>query len=316
MKISRQFLTLSTSLVLVGAGALSLSSCGGDDSLSGAGGSMKAASAGAAAAIFLAGNQGINLEMKPDSAPNLTQLGMQGTSFQSVAAEEEDPFKDCASKSPANPKDDDGDGIPLEFTREYDCTDITVQGGYVYSAQGKFTIIDLNDKDKRYMEGGYRYEIDYKGKYENPTFPYTNTYSHQGFYDSRVVGNSYVFKSEFSAGFAGEVKGFPFEGKWRSNYQTVWTPDDANNKWVSGKVAFSGFIALEGNFSHEDEENYNVAWEIGSNGLEYAYGAPSNCTYYKTGTMWWIDGAGQKYEIQYNCNSRKVLFQGQEVSLN
>lgn len=318
MKISRQSITLATSLALVAAGTLSLSSCGGDDSLSGAGGTVQASAMGAAAAIFLGGNRGIDLEMNPStSTPNLGQMGIMGLpSFFTPLAEEQNPFESCSSSSPAQTVDDDQDNIPKIFTQSYDCADITMGDVYTYSAKGEIKIQDLDDT-KKYTEGGYRYDIDYSGTYTNAGFPYTNTYKHVGFFESRVVGGSFVYKSEFSAGFGGEVKGFPFEGRWQSNYETVYTPEDVSAPWNQGKVSFNGYIALQGNFSHEPEDqgNYDVAWELSSNGLEYDWRSPGGCSTYKAGSLTWKDGEGKRLVIEYNCTSRKIFYQGQEISL-
>lgn len=310
MKISRQFVSLAIGFALVATGAVSLSSCGGDDTLSGPGGSIQAAAAGVAAGVFLNGGKGMNLNLKPTETPNISGLSISGfNAGASLGTSANDPLDACTTVSPTTIVDADGDGIAKEKTYVYDCRDVLSQDGFATTAIGRISITDYDDT-KDHMEGGYRYDIEYEGS--GVKLPdYDLRYSHRGFFDARKMGASYVYTSQFSAGFSGKERDDNYDVTYRSNYKTVFTPDDSANPWATGKTQFTGFFGIEGKMNGKDY-TFNVSWEMGSTELVYDW---QTCNYYKSGKMWWIDGAGQRFEITYNCTNFQTTFQGQNVTL-
>lgn len=309
MKISRQTLQIVAGSMLVAMTAVSLSSCGGDDTLSGAGGSLQASQAAAVAGMFMTGSMGLNLNLKPTESPSLAQLGISGFSAgASVGTSVADPLANCTTITPSTVVDADSDGIAKEKNYVYDCNDILLLDGFNVKSVGKISVKDYDDT-KGHLEGGYRYEMEYQGASQKLP-DYDTTYSHKGFFDGRRMGNSYVYQSEFTAGFAGSERGDKYDLKWRSNYSTTYTPEDLNDLWGAGRVQFAGYFGVEGRVNGQDFAEFNVAWELSTQDLVYDW---ANCNVFKSGKMFWTDGSGQRFEVQYNCSNYKMYFQGQEI---
>lgn len=311
MKIPKIVTHVATGSLVAALAVFGLSSCGGDEDVNSASGSTSASLAPAIVGMFTAGQFGINVNQAPDTIPSFTKLGFKGsTSGLSVQASAVDPLADCQKSSPDTVVDADGDGIALEKNYEADCTNVLMNDGFTFTLKSKMVIRDLDDT-VRYTAGGYSFDIDYEGStLKVPQYDFS--WNHRGHFSAIPGPTSFTVSSKYSAGFSGREREDYWDFTWKSNYSMVYTPLDMSAPYVAGAVKYSGFVGIEGNLVPEQLEKFVVAFQLDSVDLIYDY---ANCSYYKSGSLYWTDGAGQKVESRYHCSGFDTYFEGQKIDL-
>lgn len=286
---------------------LALTGCGGDDSLSAAGGSV-ATSAQALAAFNGSINNELSRILISTNAPTLRQGNAGAALFSDIGIY--GIYDACTTVNPASRVDVDGDGIAKEKTYTYNCNNI-VDSGSTYNLVGTESVVDLDDT-KANVKGGYRYNHDFVFSYAQATG--SNYNLHRGFTEVVPSATSLTYAMEYEGVTNDTRTGMKADVTTRTNWRSVYTPVDMANPTASGTVVVSGFYSLVG--TSENQANWgdmNVAFEVSSSGLTYDAGAGCNKSF-QSGSLTFTDGSGNRLVFDYACTSGTVKYNGTFVA--
>ncbi|AGH95658.1 hypothetical protein [Pseudobdellovibrio exovorus] len=227
----------------------------------------------------------------------------------------------CISFEPANPPDVDSDGIALEKTYTFNCDNV-LDGGNEYTYKGTFKSIDKDDSVQG-IKGGYRYEsniTDYS--YKDVASGNAWGFTHKGYWEGSGTDLESNFKSDYSGdvkmvlanipGYSGPVT---LDYNLVFNYVSTITHDVA---WQNGRYNSTGKYIFNGTFLGEHDASGNHKIETGTAELNFKavdllFAAATCSAFYKSGHWLMNDPSGNVIKVEYNCNSYKVYFNGEEL---
>lgn len=229
---------------------------------------------------------------------------------------------DCETVTPTVLVDADGDGIALEKNSTFSCSN-TVNGGYSYTREGSYKVVDLDDTVD-YVYGGIR--VDYnitKYNYVSQTDNSTSTDLYKGFWLYKNENGKLVSTAEFNGHHTGTYPTYA-SIKIDYDYTYTWnyllTPDTPGiaTAWNSGKIEFDGTYKFSGSFMNEDGNGnhkqgtgtYNMRYY--TQNLKYRAGCAK---WYESGSVWLDDNNKNTFEIRYACTDVKLYVNGVESDI-
>lgn len=221
----------------------------------------------------------------------------------------------CETITPAVTEDFDNDNVAKYKKYTYDCTDIAA-GNLSWTQKGFIEIIDKDDTVPG-LFGGVRIEYNvpvYNNKSLDTGDEYKNSYV--GFWDYKQSGSALVVESYFE-GYTkypklnnGNEKEYTYTSEW--NYKS--TPLNTGSPWSEGTLEIDGKFSLQGKFSYEDPDGVHHqmdgGWTVTYKTKDLTY--KTGCSkVYNSGSIIIGDNANN-IEMIFNCNSAKLLVNGQE----
>lgn len=228
---------------------------------------------------------------------------------------------DCETVTPAVLVDADADGIALEKNSSFSCTN-TVNGGYSYTREGTYKVVDLDDTVD-YVYGGMR--VDYnitKYNYVSQTDGSTSTNTYSGFWLYENENGTLVSTSEFNGHHTATYPNYSsitidYDYTYTWNYSLTPTTPGVATAWQGGTVEFDGTYRFNGSFMNE----IDGAHRQGSGVFQLRYYTSdlvyrNGCTkFYDSGSIFFDDGNGNSFEIRYACATAKLYVNGVESDL-
>lgn len=254
-------------------------------------------------------------QTKPSGAPSLPTNGIpSGVTTSSITPMALDS---CITVSPTAAVDADADGLAVERTYTFDCSSLNV-GADKYSYKGTMKINDYDDTQK-WVRGGYKVIFDSVSTYQLATSGYKGSYSHDGYYEAKASGSTYLMKIDMSSKITTEASTYPAtDYTYTSLFNIAMTPESEATPWTKGTISSKGYYKLAGTFLDESPSGGHKATtgsatlEISTTDLIY----DSTCThYYKSGSWFLTDGAGKKLEVRYDCTTYKAYVDGTEITI-
>lgn len=251
-----------------------------------------------------------------NTAPNppATGVGLSwrrdgGSVYASVAA-------DCETMTPSTPTDADADGIALQKSSVFNCTD-QISGGNSLTRKGSMTVRDLNDAVAGVAGGmSVDFNITQFDYVDNTSGThYTNSFVGNWKF-SGLSGSTLTSSSEFG-GHTGidQTSGIDVDYDYTYTWNWTQTPDNTAAPWNTGKTAFEGMFRMSGLFDIEDHSgnhtqgtgSYKVKYY--SQNLQYDTACAK---WYRSGSVFINDYNNSTFEIRYNCATAKFYVNGIE----
>ncbi len=227
----------------------------------------------------------------------------------------------CDTVTPASPVDGDNDGIALLKEYSFDCTDSASQGSE-FTRKGSFTVID-NDDAIPGIKGGFKYEFDISTwLVKSLTTGLTVGGSYKGFWEHTGTDTTTNFDSDYTGSFYGEFD-LPTTGKvnvdytYKHKFDVSYTHDSVapSAQWNTGTMNGVGTYSFSGNFLAGSDGAYNV-----ENGSAEMTWKTENITFdrtcakwFKSGSFYLTDIAGNVIRTDFNCTEAKVYLNGAEL---
>lgn len=261
--------------------SLALLSCGGEPTLSSAGGKISSADLQ---------NVIMNItDAIAEMTPPVDGSTIPGPTFGNVTpsvfgARFLGPYDGC-TKIVEQDIDGDSDGIVKSRKYTFNCRNV-VDSGNKYNLVGYHHFTDKNDSIAL-PEGGYNseFDVDFAYKIGNDN----HRFLHKGFYDYEKVGASYKYnsKSKVRTIYTEENVDFQME----SNWEFIVTPTSS----TTGSAKIKGFWGITGSGKTSGTPwKVNVAFSVESKELKY-----DDLCGYNDGQMTLTDGAKNKIVLTY-----------------
>lgn len=293
-----------TKFLLVLSSAMALASCGGNGPLTSAGGTVNSAQA-----IVAVGQINTALgAFKMDATPTAPTIGGGGpTPTPGLMA---GVYDACTTITPASGVDADGDGMDLLRQYNYNCNGV-MSGSTPVTLLGTVTFRDLDDT-KKWLEGGYSYNYDVTSQGNGSQYRWD--WTDKGDTVMTAAGSGYQYTSEYRSSGEGMEHGVPYSATWQGTWKFKIVPDTGTtNKWDTGKIEFSGYFGMKGNFGPSGTDVFNVVFELESKNIIYDYAG--GCSTYKSGTITYRDGSGNETILTFNCMTTTATFNGDPIAI-
>jgi hypothetical protein len=204
--------------------------------------------------------------------------------------------------------DADGDGIALSKVYTYNCHGVSA-GNAILDLVGTESFTDKDDT-KSIQLGGYASSFDYiwnnnrgDGSSEGGTY--------SGSFDMTPSATKITYTHTYSIDFldTGSVNGAA-NYKQRNIWSASYNAEDMANPTNSGTVEISGYYALKGTNTYQAGwGEMDVTFEVSSADLMYQTG----CTYYKSGSLHFVDGSGNRLSWEYGCTGVTIRYNGAQI---
>lgn len=225
-------------------------------------------------------------------------------------------FDSCTTKNPTSPEDLDNDGIPALLEVKYSCNNIAGDGGLA-TRVGTYKIVDFKDEAGNQnigWGGGFRYDLDFSNGYAASHEEFKDIY--KGYFEVKNTSSSLSYNSEYTGTVVGKsfTPAFDWNWKWQSQWENTYMPDDMAQPYAKGSAKFNGFFAVSGAMQPDTSGKQTVVkvvFALKSKDLKYDR---SCSTYWKEGSIIYVDGSNNEIRYDYSCANYKAFFNGTEIT--
>ncbi len=227
-------------------------------------------------------------------------------------------FDSCTTKNPTSPEDRDKDDIPALLEVKYSCNNIAVDSG-LSTIVGTYKIVDFKDEagnQNKGWGGGFRYDLDFSNGYAHSGEEVKDIY--KGYFEVKNTSSSLSYNSEYTGTVVGKnfTPAFDWYWKWQSQWENTYTPDEMAQPYAKGSAKFNGFFAVSGTMEPDasgKQTVVKVVFALKSKDLKYDR---SCSTYWKEGSIIYVDGSNNEIRYDYSCANFKVFFNDTEITQN
>ena len=203
----------------------------------------------------------------------------------------------CVIKSGSS-DDADGDGLPLDATFSFDCTEMD-QGNEAHF-EATIHIQDKNDNDP---DSGYRVEV--------PNFEWSETSAGETskvtlheIFDLTVASASYSVQYELEVNASSPTE----SGGLSENATATYTPDDPADPFAAGELVTDGQTTFT-----SDGKSYSLS-EMTTPSLHYAAACSSD---FDEGSAQYVDSESNTLTIVYHgCDDVTITYNGFPLAAN